>query len=146
MSLKIITEKLNPLFSRREVRVAFDATKIPTKEEAAKLVAEKFSTKPELVRIKEIQGKFGTQIIIIDSDIYDNEKEFEFYVKKTKKEIEAEKKVEGDIRKTESEAKKTNEEATKVAKAEQKEAKTESEKVEEDANASKAEPAAEESA
>jgi ribosomal protein S24E len=93
MSLKVITEKVNPLFSRKEVRVAIEASAVPTKEQAAKLIAEKYSTKADLVRIKEIQGKFGTQIIIIDSDIYDNEKEFENYVKKTKKEMEKAKKI-----------------------------------------------------
>lgn len=114
MSLKVITETVNPLFSRREVRVAIEATKVPTKEEAAKLVADKFSTKAELVRVKEIQGKFGTTIIIIDSDIYDNEKEFESYVKKTKKELEAERKALDDKRKAEAEAKKAKEEAAKI--------------------------------
>lgn len=114
MSLKVITETVNPLFSRREVRVTLDATKVPTKEEAAKLIADKFSTKVELVKVKEIQGNFGTTIIIIDSDIYDNAKEFESYVKKTKKEIEAEKKASDEKRKANAEAKKAKAEATKA--------------------------------
>jgi ribosomal protein S24E len=120
MSLKIITEKVNSLFGRKEVRVAIEASKVPTKEEAAKLIAEKYSTKSELVRVKEVQGKFGTTIVIIDSDIYDNEKTFESYVKKTKKELEADRKALDDKRKADAEAKKAKEEAkaSKETKAE----------------------------
>lgn len=121
MSLKLITETVNPLFNRREVRMAIEAAKVPTKEEAAKLIADKYSTKAELVRVKEIQGKFGTTMVIIDSDIYDNMKSFESYVKKTKKELEAEKKVLEEKRKAEAETKKAKEEA-KVSKEESVEA------------------------
>jgi len=121
MSLKVITETVNPLFGRKEIRVTIEASKVPTKEEAAKLIADKFSTKSELVRVKEIQGKFGTTLVIIDSDIYENEKTFESYVKKTKKEIEAEKKALEDKRKAEAEAKKAREDA----KASKEEAKSE---------------------
>lgn len=114
MSLKIISEKDNFLFSRKEVVLAYEAEKLPSNEEVRKLVADKFKSKPELVRIQKIQGKFGSTLFRIVADVYSSQEEFDRLVKKTKKELEEEKKAEEAKKAEEEEARKKAEEEAKA--------------------------------
>lgn len=137
MKIDIIEEKRNDLFSRNEVKIKVEEEIIPSKEEARKIVADKFSVDLELVRINKIEGKFGTHLFIIEADIYDSKDEFFRVVKKTKQEIDAEKKAEEERLKAEAEAKEAEraakEEAAKPAEEsgeETKEEKSEGDKTE----------------
>jgi ribosomal protein S24E len=112
MKIEIIEEKRNDLFSRKELKINIEAEIIPSKEEVKKIITDKFHSNENLVRINKIKGKFGTHLFLIEADIYDSEKEFLRVVKKTKQEVEAEKKAEEERLKAEAEAK------TVVAKAE----------------------------
>jgi ribosomal protein S24E len=114
MALEIISEKDNLLFSRKEVILAYEAEVIPSKEEARNLVADKFKSKPELVRIQKVEGKFGSNIFRIIADIYSSQEEFDRLVNKTKKELEEEKKAEEAKKAAEEEARKKAEEEAKA--------------------------------
>ena len=113
MEINIIEENVNALFSRREVKVEVSSETIPSNEEAKRIIADKFSVNEDVVRIRKIDTKFGSQSFLIIADVYDSKEEFLRVVKKTKQEIEAEKKAEEERLKAEAEAK----EAEKAAKA-----------------------------
>jgi ribosomal protein S24E len=114
MKIDVVEEKKNDLFSRNEVKVKVEEEIIPSNKEAREIVAKKFSCDEDLVRINKVEGKFGTHLFYIYADIYDSKDEFLRVVKKTKQEIDAEKKAEEERLKAEAEAK----EAEKVAKEE----------------------------
>ena len=52
MTLKVIHEKENPLFKRKEVKVSVHSEKSPRREEASKILADKFSVPSGNVKIK----------------------------------------------------------------------------------------------
>lgn len=128
MSIEIVSEKENLLFSRKEIILAGEFDSAPSNEESKKIVADKFKADPELVRIQKIEGKFGTRIFRIIADIYSSKEEFNRLVKKTKKELDDEKKAEEARKAAEEEARKKAEEE---AKAKEEAAKAESEGSEE---------------
>jgi len=72
MSLKVVNERENTLFSRKEVKFVFESDKIPSKSEAKKMIGDYYSTDSELVRIDNIKGTFGANIITLIADIYDS--------------------------------------------------------------------------
>lgn len=113
--IKIIEEKKNLLFSRREVLAEIASHSVPSHEDVKKMLSEKLSSNPELIRIKSIRGKFGAKVFNIVANVYDSKEEFKRVVKKTKQEIEKEKKALEEKKKREAEAKK----AAKEAKAEE---------------------------
>jgi len=104
IEIKIIEEKVNALFSRKEVKLEVKAEVVPSHDEAKKIVAKKFSCDEAVIRIRKIEARFGVQSFIIIADIYDSKEEFLRVVKKTKQEIDAEKKAEGEKLKAEIEA------------------------------------------
>lgn len=115
MEIKILKEKENPLFSRKEVEVQVINNVTPTKEEAKRIISDKFSCDSNLVRIIKISSNFGSRKFIVYADIYSSLEEFNLLVRKTKKEIEEEKKA-LEARKAEEEAKKAAEEEKKAEK------------------------------
>jgi ribosomal protein S24E len=131
METKVLEQKENPLFSRKEVHVLVKDELTPSKEEARKIVGDEFKADPSLVRIRKIDAKFGVKEFVIIADVYDSAEEFKRIVKKTKQEIKAEeeaRKAEEEARRAEEEAKKAAEEAAKAeaeAPVEEAEAKTE---------------------
>jgi ribosomal protein S24E len=114
MSLEIIYENKNPLFDRKEVALAYEAEKTPSKIEVIEMLADKFKAKKELIRLQKIEGKFGSNVFKITADIYGTQEEFNRLVKKTKKEIEDEKKAEEARKAAEEEARKKAEEEAKA--------------------------------
>lgn len=113
-------QKENPLFSRKEVVLQVQAEVVPSIVESKKIVAKEFSSKEDVVRIRKISGKFGAHIFSIVADVYDSLEEFNRVVKKTKQEVDAEKKAIEEKEKAEAEAKlvKAQEEAAKKAEKE----------------------------
>ncbi len=115
MRIKIIEEKKNPLFSRREIHLEIESVAVPSHEEVKNLVSEKFSSDPKLIRTKLIKGRFGINIFDVFVDIYDSNEEFDRVVKKTKQELDKEKRRIEEESKGESEAKDTKEVSTEGA-------------------------------
>ena len=88
MELEITQEKENPLFGRKEILGSIDAQVTPSKNEVEALIVEKFSTKPEMISIKGIHGKFGSKSFMVNANIYSSSEE--------KKKAEPKKKVKGE--------------------------------------------------
>ena len=78
MQLKITQEKENPLLSRKEVyaEVSFDKA-TPSNAEIGKAIADKLSSKEELVVIKKIKGGFGTTTASIHAHVYKDKEQKE---------------------------------------------------------------------
>ena len=91
MGLKILTEKENPFFNRKEIEASIEADITPKKSEAEELISKKFSTNPENVKIKGIKGKFGSKDFIITANVYSSKEDRD--KTKSKKENEAEQKA-----------------------------------------------------
>ena len=121
MEINVIQEKANPLFSRKEVHVTVADSLTPSLTDARKIVAEQFSVDENLVRVRTVDSRFGSQTFTIIADIYDSLEEFNRIVKKTKQEVDAEKKAEAEAREAEAEARKAEAEA-KAAEAPSEEA------------------------
>ena len=75
MDLKIIEEKTNPLFNRKELQLKVQAKIIPSRAEIGKLISEKFSTPLENIEIKKISGKFGSNSFDIITFIYESKED-----------------------------------------------------------------------
>ncbi len=108
MELKDIKETKNHVFERKEVEGKILADKVPTNKEAAELLAKKLSVHEEAIKIKGVYGKFGAKEFQVKANVYKSKEEKNKIERKTKKELEAEKK---------------EAEAAKAAKAAEKEAK-----------------------
>ena len=109
MEAKKISEVENPLFSRKELHLEVKSGAAPSYEEVKNLLKEKFSYSPDLVRIQNVKGRFGSQVFDVHVHVYSSAEEFKRVVKKTKQEVEAEKKVIEEKAKAEAEAKKAEE-------------------------------------
>ena len=110
MELKIIKEKENPLFNRKEVVMELNSAVSPKNTEVLDLVSKKFSVPEEQIKLKGIYGKFGASIFEISANIYETVKDKEDTEIKTKKERDAEKKAfEDRIKATAEEMKKSKE-------------------------------------
>jgi len=70
MELKIIEEKENPLFNRKEFQFEIQLKVTPSKAEVGKSISEKFSVALNTIEIKKIAGKFGSNIFKIRVFIY----------------------------------------------------------------------------
>ena len=70
MELKIIQEKENPLFNRKEIQMSVETEVTPSNSDIEKLICEKFSTPIENIKIKKILGKFGSRTFTIIANIY----------------------------------------------------------------------------
>ena len=86
---KIITQKENPAFNRKEVEVHVETSITPKISEAAEFIAKEFSSNTENVKIKKIKGRFGSNVFIITANIYsvqEDKDKIETRTKKAKKE------------------------------------------------------------
>jgi ribosomal protein S24E len=77
METKIIEEKQNPLFKRKEVKIIVESPVSPTLKEAEKIISEKFSSNEENTKIKTINGKFGRNTFLISANIYSSKEDKE---------------------------------------------------------------------
>lgn len=92
MEIKIISEKKNPLFNRKEIVLEIGSEKVPSNVESEKIVSEKFKAEPEAVKIKKIFGKFGSKNFKIQANVYSSKEEKENTEPKPKKDKKAEEK------------------------------------------------------
>jgi len=72
MNLKILQDKDNKLFNRKEVKGLVEADSNPKKQEAEKIISETFSKPVENIALKKIQGKFGRKTFLISANVYDS--------------------------------------------------------------------------
>ena len=93
MELKIIEEKENPLFNRKEIAASITNNVVPSTMDVEKLLSEKYSTPAENIQVKKILGKFGSKSFEITANIYNTKKDKNQTEVKTKKQREAEKKA-----------------------------------------------------
>ena len=107
-NIKILQEKENSLFNRKEIQLSVEAEITPNHEDIKKLISEKFSTKIENIKIKKISGKFGSKTFTITANIYSSEEDKNKTEPKLKK--KAEKKIaeadtsdKGEVKKEEAE-------------------------------------------
>jgi len=84
-NFKILEQKENPLFKRKEVEVSVDSEITPSHTEVEKLISEKFSTEIENIKIKKIHGKFGSKNFLISAKIYESQEEKDRTEQKSKK-------------------------------------------------------------
>lgn len=132
-NFKLIEEKENPLFNRKEVVFEVQAKITPSRTEVEKLISEKFSTQAGNIKIKEIHGKFGSNNFNITSFIYKSEEDKNKIEPKTKKEM---------MQKTEETVKESTSE-TKEVKEEKSQEETKDEEKVEDKNKTEEKPSEE---
>ena len=73
-------ERYNFLFDRKEVKVeVLNLGSPPTKENAVKIISEKFSVPEKNVHVSKIEGKFGVKSFTIAAEIYNSEKDKIFF-------------------------------------------------------------------
>ncbi|MBU2052689.1 MAG: hypothetical protein KJ721_00410 [Nanoarchaeota archaeon] len=75
MEFKTISDIENPLFNRREIEGEIHTEVSPSRQEVAKLLSDKFSVPVENIKIRTIMGKFGSQVFIINTNIYKSKEE-----------------------------------------------------------------------
>lgn len=92
--LKILKEKENLLFKRKEIQAVINSEITPSYANMAKLISEKFSIPEENIKIKKIKGKFGSSDFNIEMNIYASEKDKDDTEMKSKKESKTEKAAE----------------------------------------------------
>jgi ribosomal protein S24E len=86
--IKIIQQKENPLFQRKEVKVVVKADSNPSFSDAEKIISDNFKTSPESIKILGIDGKFGRDTFLITSNIYKSPEDKNKIEKKPKKKKE----------------------------------------------------------
>lgn len=85
--IKILEKKENPLFNRKEIEIVVESNSALKVNEAEALVAEKFSSHADNIKIKKIAGKFGSSKFVITANVYHTkeDKEKTEHKKKEKK-------------------------------------------------------------
>jgi ribosomal protein S24E len=70
MDFKIIDEKENSLFERKEIKIKIDAVSAPSREEVRKALSEKYSVPEENIKVLNILGSFGTRFFEVNAHLY----------------------------------------------------------------------------
>ncbi|MEK6881438.1 MAG: hypothetical protein AABY22_17580 [Nanoarchaeota archaeon] len=60
------------MFGREEIEMFLNLDKTPSEIDVEKMIAEKFSSNPENVKVRLIKGNFGVKEFLIKADIYKN--------------------------------------------------------------------------
>jgi colicin import membrane protein len=113
MEVKIIKEKQNSLFNRKEILAEIELSVAPSRDEVLKILSNKFSVSEENIKLLGINGSFGSNKFNLKANIYTSKKEKDSIEIKKKKEIEAEKKI-LEAKKKQEEEKKALEDAKKA--------------------------------
>ena len=93
MELKILKEKENPLFKRKEILAEISSEITPKIIEVENILSREFSKPIENIKIRRIKGKFGTRFFNVEANVYDLFEDKEKTEIKTQKQREAEKKA-----------------------------------------------------
>tara|TARA_Y100000031_G_scaffold123554_1_gene138925 strand:+ start:109 stop:504 length:396 start_codon:yes stop_codon:yes gene_type:complete len=100
-NFKVIEQKENPLFNRKEIQFNVQANITPSRIEIGKLISEKFSTQIKNIKIKEIHGRFGSKTFKVNTFIYKSEQD--------KDKLEIKKKKDEKLKETSEAPKKSSE-------------------------------------
>jgi len=92
MEIKIISDIENHLFNRREIEGDIHTNVTPSREDVRQVLAEKFSTSTDTIKIRTIKGKFGSKVFLIVANIYKSKEDKDKIELKKKKDVEFEKK------------------------------------------------------
>ena len=84
-AIKIINQRENPLFNRKEVEVMTETSVAPKISEAEAFIAKEFSSQMENVKIKKVKGRFGSINFIITANVYNSKEDKEKIEPKSKK-------------------------------------------------------------
>jgi len=106
MTFNILKEKDNHLFSRKEIQIEIHAEITPNKSDILNMLSKKFSVPEENIKVKKINGRFGSKEFIIDINIYKSKEDKDNTEIKTQKQAEAEKKTSEEARNAKAEEKK----------------------------------------
>ena len=87
--LKILKQRENPLFSRKEVEISVETNVAPKIKEAEEFVSKEFSSNADNVKITKIKGRFGSKKFIITAKIYASKEDKDKIEPKSKKEKKA---------------------------------------------------------
>lgn len=90
--MKIIKDFNNKLYNRREIEFSLESNITPSYKEIRDLIIKEFLVDKEVIKINLIKGRFGTNDFLIKVHIYDTKDDLIRTEKKSKKEIELEKK------------------------------------------------------
>ncbi len=85
-NLKILEQKENPLFNRKEIEIIIETSIAPKIQEAKEFIAKEFSSDAENIKVKKIKGRFGSNNFIITANIYGSREDKEKTEPKSKKE------------------------------------------------------------
>jgi len=88
-NLKMLKQRENPLFNRKEVEIIIETNVAPKISEAEAFIAKEFSSHADNVKIKKVKGRFGSNNFIITANIYDSKEDKEKIEPKSKKEKKA---------------------------------------------------------
>lgn len=72
---KIINERDNRLFKRKEIAFEVTSQSAPSRLETVRFISERLSASPEKIKIKSIDGKFGSHKFHGNVFIYDSEED-----------------------------------------------------------------------
>ena len=75
--MKIIEEKNNPLFRRKEIIVEISFKASPSFSEVEKLLSENLKVPAENIKIKKIHGGFGHNSFTINTFVYHSKEDKE---------------------------------------------------------------------
>ena len=84
-NFKLIEERKNILFKRKEIKFSVKSKVTPSHSEVGKFISEKFSTPMETIKIKNILGKFGSNEFVVTTNIYNSKEDKEITERKSKK-------------------------------------------------------------
>lgn len=77
MKSHIIEKKKNPLLGREEVVIDIEANSTPSFIDAAKIASEELKTSEELLKVRKIDGKYGTTKFRVYVNVYSSKEELE---------------------------------------------------------------------
>jgi ribosomal protein S24E len=98
MEIKDIHEIKNLVFDRKELQAIIISENSPSNKEVITLLSKKLSVPEEGIKLKGIYGKFGSKEFKIKANIYKSKEDKNKIERKTKKEVEGEKKEAETIR------------------------------------------------
>jgi len=81
---KVIFERENSLFSRKEIIAEMQNASSPKRTDVETIMSEKFSVAPDVIKIDRIIPKFGSDIFTIYAKIYKSKEEREIIEPKIK--------------------------------------------------------------
>lgn len=92
MDIKNIQEIKNSVFDRKELQAVITSETSPSNKEVITLLSKKLSVPEEGIKLNGIYGEFGSKEFKIKANIYKSKEDRDKVERKTKKEVEVEKK------------------------------------------------------